>query len=147
EFLRALSQMKILYMKEGVNAHVSVVEGGGHRAIRINGKVVATTTDIDMANQMALAHIPMLLHESPQRTMIVGLGAGVTAGHLAAHKPKSLEIVEIEPAVLGAAEVLADINYSPWEQEGVKLIFADGRNFVLGGEPGYDVITSDPIHP
>ena len=147
KFLQALSQMKILYMKEGVNAHVSVVEGRGQRAIRINGKVVATTTAIDMANQMALAHIPMLLDKDPQKTMIVGLGAGVTAGHLAAHKPKTLDIVEIEPAVLGASKVLSDINHSPWEQEGVNLVYADGRNFVLAGEPGYDVITSDPIHP
>lgn len=147
KFVKALSQMKILYLKEGVNAHVSVVEGGGQRAIRINGKVVATTAAIDMSNQMALAHIPMLLNDDPQRTMIVGLGAGVTAGHLAGHKPENLDIVEIEPAVLGASKALADINHSPWTQEGVNLIYADGRNFVLGGQTGYDVITSDPIHP
>jgi spermidine synthase len=147
KFLHALSQMKILYIKEGVNAHVSVVEGAGQRAIRINGKVVATTTAIDMSNQMALAHIPMLLNDDPQRTMIVGLGAGVTAGHLASYKPESLDIVEIEPAVLGASKTLADINGSPWTQEGVNIIYADGRNYVLAGVPGYDVITSDPIHP
>ncbi len=46
----------------------------------VSGKVEASTEPYDMRLQRMLGHLPALFHPNPHSVLIVGFGAGVTAG-------------------------------------------------------------------
>jgi spermidine synthase len=64
-----------------MNASVAVTQlANGVRNFHISGKVEASTDTADMRMQRMLEHIPALLHPAPRSVLVVGCGAGVTAG-------------------------------------------------------------------
>ena len=90
-----------LYVGEGMNSSVAVTElDNGDRNIHVGGKVVASTEPQDMRLQRVLGHMTALLAEEPRSVLVVGFGAGVTAGAFVAHPSiERIVIVEIEPLV------------------------------------------------
>ena len=51
----------------------------------MSGKVEASTEPYDMRLQRMLGHMPALMHQDPKSVLIVGFGAGVTAGRFVVH--------------------------------------------------------------
>ena len=90
-----------LYLAEGATASVAVTEGvAGAKQFHIAGKVEASDMDIDMRLERMLGHVPALLHPHPKSVLIVGVGAGVTAGALSIHpEVERIVICEIERVV------------------------------------------------
>jgi spermidine synthase len=141
---------RFLYLAEGATASVAVTEGkGGARQFHIAGKVEASDMDIDMRLERMLGHIPALLHPHPRSVLIVGVGAGVTAGALSIHPEiERIVICEIEPAVPRSARAFfGNENHHVFDDPRVQLVFDDARHFLQTTEERFDVITSDPIHP
>ncbi|MFN0205784.1 MAG: spermidine synthase [Planctomycetota bacterium] len=150
----------ILYHKEGVASTATVTERtapGGVRALdfAINGKKEASTDFDALRNQFVLGHLPVLLHPSPKRALVVGLGAGVTAGAVAAHPGLDVTIAELSPEVPEATKRFGEYNHHVVSRKNVNIIIEDGRRFLKSraadvearaAEP-FDVVTSDPIHP
>ena len=70
------------------------------RNFHISGKVEASTDTRDMRMQRMLGHIPALLHGSPRSVLVVGCGAGVTAGSFVVYPSvERIVICEIEPLI------------------------------------------------
>jgi spermidine synthase len=141
---------RFLYLAEGATASIAVTEGtGGARQFHIAGKVEASDMDIDMRLERMLGHIPALLHPHPRSVLIVGVGAGVTAGALSIHpEVERIVICEIEPAVPRSARAFfGNENHHVFDDPRVQLVFDDARHFLQTTSERFDVITSDPIHP
>jgi spermidine synthase len=139
------------YIGEGMNASVAVSDWPeeGVRSFHVGGKVVASTRRVDMRLQRMLAHLPALFQGDPQSVLVVGFGAGVTAGSFVVHEGvERIVVCEIEPLVPeAAAEWLGPENYFVRDDPRTELIFDDARHFIATTEERFDVITSDPIHP
>jgi spermidine synthase len=141
-----------LYSEAGRCENVAVednVEAGGARvrAIRINGKVEASTAPVDMRLQRLLAYIPGLLHGAVKSAAVVGLGAGTTAGALLdLPHIERIELFELEPKVADAARLFAAWNGGVVDDPRVTLHFVDGRHALMRATAHYDLITSDPVH-
>jgi spermidine synthase len=136
------------YYGEGLGSTVAVFQRGPELTLKINGKPVASTvrTDINLLGMMG--HLPLLLHKSPEIALVIGLGAGVTAGMVAQHGSiKRIDCVELERKVVEAARYFKQQNRNILSDPKLNLIIGDGRNFLLTTASKYDVITSDPIHP
>ncbi len=116
----------------------------GDLALRINGKVDASTGSADMATQQFLAHLPLLHHAAPKRVMVVGLGAGITVGAAAAHGAERVDCVEISPAVARAARHFRAFNGNCLENPKVRLRIGDGRQFLQATSERYDAIICEP---
>src|SRR5439155_20738430 len=70
-----------LYLGEGMNSSVAVTElSDGARFFHVSGKTEASSLAKDMRLQRMLGHLHALLHPRPRSVLIVGCGAGVTAG-------------------------------------------------------------------
>jgi len=139
---------QVLYYAEGRGSTVSVVESQGNRAVLINGRSVATDNQTDLQHEALLGHLPVLLHPSPRDVLVIGLGAGLTLGGVTAHPDiRKITLVEIEPAVLGAARVFEDLNGAALDDPRLRIVVQDGRNHLRTSPTNYDVITADPIHP
>ncbi len=139
-----------LYVGEGINSSIAVTElGNGDRNIHVGGKVVASTEPQDMRLQRILGHMTALLANEPRSVLVVGFGAGVTAGTFITHPSvERIVIVEIEPMVTDvASEFFTDFNYDVLNDPRVELIHDDGRHFLLTTDETFDLITADPIHP
>jgi spermidine synthase len=141
---------RFLYLAEGATASVAVTEHkGGARQFHIAGKVEASDMDIDMRLERMLGHIPALVHPHPRSVLIVGVGAGVTAGALSIHPEiERIVICEIEPTVPRSARAFfGEENHHVFDDPRIELVFDDARHFLQTTDEKFDVITSDPIHP
>ena len=81
-----------------------------YRFYRSNGKTDASTDPGDMANQLLLGHLPMLLHPDPKDVFVLGLGTGVSAAAVARYPVRSIDIADIEGAVREATQFFAPEN-------------------------------------
>jgi spermidine synthase len=81
--------------------------------------------------------------------LVVGCGAGVTAGSFLPHPSvERIVICEIEPLIPRVvAEHFADENYGVVKHPKVEVVYDDARHFILTTREKFDVITSDPINP
>jgi spermidine synthase len=139
----------VLYYHEGVNETISVIKiKGGNQAVLVNGKVVASADLGDQQCQLTLGHLPMLLHKDPKKVLVVGLGTGMTVGAVSVHPElEELTLAEIEPSVPGAARTFGKYNNHVLDNPKLRIVFNDGRNFLMTTDKKFDVITADPIHP
>ena len=142
--LAAARQEQLLFYKDGVATTLSVDQSGEYRYYRSNGKTDASTHPGDMANQLLLGHLPMLLHPDPKDVFVLGLGTGVSAAAVARYPVRSIEIVDIEAAAKDATAAFAPENRNVLSDPRVRLTVADGRNVLMSRRKSYDVILSDP---
>jgi len=141
---------KPLYVGEGRNSSVVVSRlDGGQIYFHVSGKVEASTEPYDMRLQRMLGHIPALIHEGPKSVLVVGFGAGVTAGTFVVHpEVKNITICEIEPLIPQASsKYFATENHDVFHDPRTRMVYDDARHFVLTTKEKFDIITSDPIHP
>jgi len=121
----------------------------GVRNFHVSGKIEASTDQQDMRLQRMLGHLPALFHPDPRSVLVVGCGAGVTAGSFLAHPGvQRITLCEIEsliPKVV--ARYFGEENYDVVQDPRVQLIYDDARHYLLTTRDSFDVITSDPIHP
>ena len=105
----------IIYSAEGLNASVAVSEtAGGVRNYHNAGKVQASSEPQDMRLQRMLGHLTHLIPKNPSNALVIGCGAGVTAGAVSiGPRVKTMTIAEIEPLVpASVAEYFGEHNYN-----------------------------------
>ncbi len=139
-------QRTLLFYREGREAVVAVSTpvGSPRSFLSINGKTDAGGGVEDVVQQKFLAHVPLLLHPSARRALVVGWGSGATAASAALHPIESLECVEIEPATWEAAPFFAELSGRLKDDARFRITFRDARNHLLRSPGGYDVILSEP---
>jgi spermidine synthase len=142
---------KILFAGEGRTSSIAVIDSpsNGSRSIHVGGKVMASTISEDMRLQRMMGHLPALLHPNPKTALVVGFGAGVTAGALLLHPEiERVVICEIEPLMLEVGgKFFASENYDVVDDPRVEVIYDDARHFIATTEEKFDIITSDPFDP
>ncbi|HMH49935.1 MAG TPA: fused MFS/spermidine synthase [Candidatus Acidoferrum sp.] len=146
ELGRQLRLQTVLFYRDGLSSTVSVHRSADNVFLRVNGKTDAST-GTDMPTQLLLGHLPLLAHPEPQSVLIIGMGSGVTAGAVARHPVRRIDVVEIEPAVVEASRFFTHVNNDVLTDPRVNVVIADGRNFLLTTSERYDVIISEPSNP
>lgn len=141
---------KALYFGEGMNSSVAVSEtSDGVRYFHVSGKTEASSLVKDMRLQRMLGHLPSLLHTQPRSVLIVGCGAGVTAGTFVLHPSiERIVICDIEPLIPRVvATHFREENHDVLRDPRVEVIHDDARHYIATTGEKFDLITSDPLHP
>jgi spermidine synthase len=141
---------EIIYSGEGVTASVAVSRTpAGVLNYHNAGKVQASSEPQDMRLQRMLGHLTTLVPENPQRVLVIGCGAGVTAGAVSVDpRVKSETIAEIEPLVPRVvSKYFADYNFNVVANPKVTVHLDDARHYLLTTKAKFDAITSDPLDP
>lgn len=149
-FERAVSQhAEVRFYADDVFASVMVGEQrGGHRFLRINGKADGSNDPRDVDTQVLAAHLGVLAHpREVKKVLLVGIGAGITAGSLLAHPIERLDVVEISPAVLDAAKLFSPDNGDALTDPRCHVYLEDARTFLSLSKERYDLIVSVPSNP
>jgi len=141
---------KLLYAGEGINSSIAITQwNDGAVQFHVSGKVEASTEPYDMRLQRMLGHMPALFASKPKSVLVVGFGAGVTAGSFVLYPEiQRIVICEMEPLIPPTAtQYFAKENYLVLHDPRVQMVYDDARHFVLTTNEKFDIITSDPIHP
>jgi spermidine synthase len=144
-------ESEVIFFQEGLNASVAVTKlTNGVRSFHVSGRIEASTEPQDMRLQRMLGHIPAMIHPKPRSVLVVGCGAGVTAGTFMLYPEiERIVICEIEPLIPQVvATHFAEQNYGVVsDTRRVQIIYDDARHYILTTGERFDIITSDPIHP
>jgi spermidine synthase len=138
------------YVGEGLTASVAVSRlPSGTLNYHNAGKIQASSEPADMRLQRMLGHLTTLVPSTPHKFLVIGFGAGVTAGAVSVEpKLDSETIVEIEPLVPKVvSKHFAEHNFNVAANPKVHIIIDDGRHFLLTTKEKFDGITSDPLDP
>lgn len=140
----------IIYTGEGMNALVAVSQlPSGVRNYHNAGKVQASSEPQDMRLQRMLGHLTTLIPAHPAKVVVIGCGAGVTAGAVSIGPGVQSEtIAEIEPLVpFSVDEYFGQYNFEVIRNPKVHLHIDDARHFLLTTHDKFDAVTSDPLDP
>jgi spermidine synthase len=149
-FITYSNMPNFLYRGEGMSASIAVSEWpSGVRNFHISGKVEASTEAQDMRLQRMLADIPALIHPDPRSVLVIGFGAGVTAGSFVPFREiERIVICEIDPLIPRVVSKFFEAeNYFVAAEPRAEILPDDARHFLLTTQEKFDIITSDPIHP
>jgi len=144
------SAAQILFVGEGLNASVAVSRGqGGLLQYHSAGKVQASSLPADMRLQRMLGHLTTLVPKDPRSVLVIGCGAGVTAGAVSIDpRVQKVTIAEIEPLVPRVvAAYFGSANHDVVKSAKVRIVLDDARHFLLTSGEKFDAITSDPLDP
>ena len=145
---RYIHRADVLFLEEGREATTAVSRIGNHLALSVNGLIVAETSQADLWDLLLKAHLPLLIHQDPDRVAIVGLGAGISLGAARSHQETSrIDCIEISPGVVNAHHRFSLWNDLPLKDPRVEVHVADGRHFLKAHPKIYDVVTVDPVDP
>lgn len=137
---------ELLMYEEGPTSTVSVRRDWDITALAINGRTNASDGE-DMATQLMLAQLPILLAPSIKNGLIVGFASGVSAGAILQSPIESVTCVELEPATISASRFFEHVNNHPLNDPRLHLVIDDARTYLRGSPERYDLIMSEPSHP
>jgi spermidine synthase len=150
-YLPAFGQgVNVIYAGEGLTASIAVTqEGDDIFNYHNSGKIQASSYPQDMRLQRMLGHLTTLVPEQQNNFLVIGLGAGVTAGAVAIDPGvENVVIAELEPLV---PEVISthfnEFNFDVVNNPVVDIHVDDGRHFLQTTDMTFDGITSDPLDP
>ncbi|HEX4567604.1 MAG TPA: fused MFS/spermidine synthase, partial [Vicinamibacterales bacterium] len=102
-----------------------------------------------MRLQRMLGHMTTLVPAQAKKVLVIGCGAGVTAGAVSIDPAVTDQtIAEIEPLVPKVvAREFGDYNFHVVDNPKVHVRIDDARHFLLTTHEKFDAVTSDPLDP
>ena len=148
--MRTNDSAQYIYTGEGMTASVAVSKlSDGVLNYHNAGKVQASSEPQDMRLQRMLGHMTTLIPPDAKRVVVIGCGAGVTAGAVSVDPAVTNEtIAEIEPLVPKVvSQYFGEHNFNVVKNPKVHVSIDDGRHYVMTSKEKFDAITSDPLDP
>jgi spermidine synthase len=137
---------RVLGHHETPDATVAAVEyEGGSRALAVDGFLAAM--EHSSAHYMEwMGRLPMMLHPSPRRALVIAFGTGQTANGVRVEGPAALDIVDLNEAVFRLAPFFPT-NQDVLRDGRVHPVVMDGRAWLRRTRQSYDVVTLEPMPP
>ncbi|WP_438027428.1 fused MFS/spermidine synthase [Sorangium sp. So ce233] len=133
---------RAVFHAEDASGIVDVVEKEGVRTLVTDRRHRWGSTHPAMVQSMLRqGALPLLLHPRPARIVEIGLATGIHAvPQLRDDRVEELTVVEISPAVVGAARAFAGHNGDLLNDPRVDVVLDDGRSFLQRTRRRFDVI-------
>ncbi|MEP7068291.1 MAG: hypothetical protein ABI789_03580, partial [Usitatibacter sp.] len=146
---------KIVFHRDGKTATVDVLESGGTRAIRTNGKTdAALIVDSkgpptgDEYTMVMLSALPLGHRPDARTAAVIGLGSGMsTSVLLGSRSLQRVDTVEIEPAMVEGAQFFRPIVDAAFTDPRSHIVIDDAKSYFARGHTRYDIIVSEPSNP
>ena len=135
---------EVPFVRDDVHGGVTTVTKlRGVYTLYTNGKFQGNT-GWEMNAQRFFAHYPSIFVSRFERSLVIGLGTGTTLGTIASYPWRKLEVVEISPAIVEAADkYFSSVNGGALHDPRLTLHIGDGRNFLLVDQARYDLISME----
>ena len=124
-------------------------EGLGNMLIN-DGVVMLSERDEFIYHEM-IAHVPLFVHPSPKRILVIGGGDGGTMREVLKHRSVTRAVlVEIDAMVIQACREYLPAVSAAMDDPRLEIMVKDGVKFVAETEETFDVVlvdSTDPIGP
>ncbi len=144
-------QPEFRFIEEGRSSVISVTTYDGQLFRLQNNSlpeaIISSSDQFPWRAESLLGLLPYFLHPNPEHFFIVGLGAGTTLSAAALTEAKSIQVVELEPAMERATDAIFKGGLPVLNDPRVELVFDDARHRLLVNKARYDAIISQPSHP
>jgi spermidine synthase len=139
----------LIFYKEGVETTVAVFNASDNnpKFSSVNGRVEVPTDVLSMRAFYLLGHLPPILRPDARNALMLSFGNGIASGALASHQIPSIDVVELSPEMVEAAQMYAQENRDVLHYPGLRVHVEDARNYLLQTNQQYDIITTDATHP
>jgi spermidine synthase len=142
---------KTLFSQKSPYQQVDVVKSMNHGAVLLNDGVIMLTERDEFVYHEMIAHVPLFVHPSPKRVLVIGGGDGGTAREVLKHDAVERAVmVEIDEVVVTACRQHLPAVSQALDDPRLEIIFADGIQFVAETAERFDVAmvdSTDPIGP
>jgi len=138
---------RVLDQTEGVNEIVTITETTGKgRRLMTNGHAMSATWPLSQRYMRALAHVPLLMTDNPERVLVIGFGVGNTTAAATLHPSvQHIEVADLSRNVLNHAGFFDGANGNVIRYPRVSIYVNDGRHHLLmESRASYDLITLEP---
>ena len=144
----------VLEVWEGSDCTVSVTEGEGGRAIRINSDYSLGSTGAYPSEKFQ-ADLPLMIYPETKDLFFLGLGTGITAGSALDRRfaVEQLVACELVPEVVTAAQKYMtdvrgfDATGGLFRDRRARILVEDGRHHLMATDERYDMINADLFVP
>lgn len=145
------SERETLFYEEGLYGSVLVTSGNNFNSMRLSGKIQCSSERAAVDNLRRISVIPLDIFEEnyktpPNNALNLGLGCGITSGHLISEGIPTTTI-EIDSTVVEASDYFKNVNNHVIENKNHKLVINDARNWLILNDEKFDVITLQPADP
>jgi spermidine synthase len=137
----------VVWQDEGTQTTVAVVGPVNNRVLFLDGRHQSNDSPGMLFIHRRIGVLPVVLHPSPRRALVVGLGGGATPGAMSQFPGLSVDVVELSRGVVSAASYFSHVNFDLLANPRVHVRMDDGRSFLQRVRTPYDVITADAIIP
>ena len=153
------SSSDIVEVRHGKTATISVGQSGPNRFIATNGKSdgaiwmgeegsFSWEKLSDEGTVAMLAALPMLTRDAEYDAALIGMGTGMTGHYLLSDsRLRSLDLIEIEDAVIDLAQHFRPRNERLWNDDRLSIVVDDAKRHFYANRKQYDVIISEPSNP
>jgi len=152
EFFRMGYRVKdILFSGKSEYQSVDIIETYGHGRMLLNDGLVMISERDEFVYHDMIAHVPLFVHPSPKRVLIVGGGDGGTAREVLRHKSvEKCVMVEIDAMVVESCKEYILQTACSLEDPRLELKIEDAVKYMAETTEKFDVIlvdSTDPIGP
>ena len=145
----------MLFYRDGKTASVSLLDFNTDRSLRTNGKSDgAINMDpegeriSDEVTMTLTGVIPLAYRPDAKTAAVIGIGTGLTTHTLLGSSAmRSVETIEIEPAMAEASRLFAPRNSNAFADPRSHIVFDDAKSFFSTYNRSYDIIVSEPSNP
>ncbi|RPI51198.1 MAG: hypothetical protein EHM49_07520, partial [Deltaproteobacteria bacterium] len=131
---------KLIFHKNTPFAQLTISETGEQINVLQDAIPLYSTGDLDMES---LAHLPLCQIEQGADILLIAGGVFGTIEEIAKHKPRRVDYVELDPAILDMDKLIDKSLFYPF----VRVYVGDGRLFVKQAETKYHAIIVDLPDP
>ena len=153
--LYSASDATLLFHRDGKTTTVSLMDFGTDRSLRTNGKsdgaINMDPNGARVSDEITMtltAAIPLAYRPDATSAAVIGIGTGLTTHTLLGSSAlRSVETIEIEPAMAEASRRFAPRNSNVFGDPRSRIIFDDAKTFFSTRNRKYDIIISEPSNP
>lgn len=142
---------KTLFSGRSPFQQVDVVKTQDHGVMLLNDGIIMLCERDEFVYHEMMAHVPLFVHPSPERVLVVGGGDGGTVREILKHPAvASVVLVEIDEMVVRACREYLPALSGALDDPRVELRIEDGVKYVANTTEQFDVImvdSTDPVGP
>ncbi|HET7764518.1 MAG TPA: fused MFS/spermidine synthase [Burkholderiales bacterium] len=145
----------MLSHRDGKTTTVSLMDFGTDRSLRTNGKsdgaINMDPNGARVSDEITMtltAALPLAVRPDAVAAAVIGIGTGLTTHTLLGSSAlRSVETVEIEPAMAEASRRFTPRNSNAFADPRSHIVFDDAKAFFSTYNRKYDIIVSEPSNP
>ncbi len=142
---------KTLFYEQSLYQRVDIVETRSHGNMLLNDGVVMLSERDEYVYHEMIAHVPLFVHPSPRRVLIIGGGDGGTAREVLRHlSVEQVVMVEIDSVVVDACRKYLPAVSRSLDDPRLELRIEDGVRYVAQTDGRFDLVivdSTDPVGP